>query len=67
MLTGYFDDSGTHSNSEIVVMAGFVGTGEQWQKFEKTWADKLSKPLPDKPPLKRLPHGRLHATRSGIL
>jgi hypothetical protein len=53
MLLAYFDDSGTHSNSEIVVMAGFAGTEEQWKKFEEAWGDKLSKPLPDKPPLKR--------------
>ena len=53
MLIGYFDDSGTHTNSEIVVMAGFVGTREQWQQFKKAWSDKLSEPLPGKPPLKR--------------
>jgi hypothetical protein len=53
VLIGYFDDSGTHTNSEIVVMAGFVGTREQWQQFKKAWSDKLSEPLPGKPPLKR--------------
>jgi hypothetical protein len=46
MLLAYFDDSGTHGNSEIVVMAGFVGTEEQWKIFEKAWSKKLSEPLP---------------------
>jgi hypothetical protein len=53
MLIGYFDDSGTHTSSEIVVMAGFVGAQEQWEQFEKTWADKLLEPLKGKPPLRR--------------
>jgi hypothetical protein len=53
MLVGYFDDSGTHDDSEVIVMAGFVGPEEQWKKFDKAWADKLSEPLAGKPPLKR--------------
>jgi hypothetical protein len=53
MLVGYFDDSGTHDDSEVIVMAGFVGTEEQWKQLEKSWADKLLEPLPNKPALKR--------------
>jgi hypothetical protein len=53
MLIGYFDDSGTHTNSEIVVMAGFVGTQEQWDQFEKAWNAKLLVPFAGKPPLNR--------------
>jgi hypothetical protein len=34
-LTGYFDESGTHAGSELMLMAGFVGDARQWRKFEK--------------------------------
>ena len=35
ILTGYFDESGTHAGAEISGMAGFVATERQWRKFEK--------------------------------
>ncbi len=34
-LTAYFDESGTHDDSEIAGMAGFVGDAREWRKFEK--------------------------------
>jgi hypothetical protein len=53
MLRAYFDDSGTHSSSGVV-MGGLIGTVEQWDRFERAWAAKLADPLPGcgKPPLK---------------
>jgi hypothetical protein len=51
MLRAYFDDSGTHSSSEVVVIGGLVGTCAQWDGFEAQWAAKLAEPLPGKPPL----------------
>jgi hypothetical protein len=42
ILTGYFDESGTHAGSELCLMAGFVGDARQWRKFEKR-ASKLFK------------------------
>src|SRR4051794_36222543 len=53
MSMGYFDDSGTHGSSEVVVWGGLMGTESQWLKFELKWKAKLAEPLPGKPPLKR--------------
>jgi hypothetical protein len=39
-FTAYFDESGTHSQAKVSVMAGFVGDARQWRKFEKR-ASKL--------------------------
>lgn len=41
MLMGYFDDSGTHAGSAAMVMAGFIGTEEQWAKFTHDWQHVL--------------------------
>jgi hypothetical protein len=34
-LTAYFDESGTHDDSPVAAMAGFVGDKRQWANFEK--------------------------------
>ncbi len=53
MSMGYFDDSGTHGSSEVVVWGGLMGTESQWLKFEREWKARLAEPLPGKPPLRR--------------
>jgi Protein of unknown function (DUF3800) len=53
MLRGYFDDSGSHPNSDIVVMAGLFGYPNQWDYLAELWAKKLADPCPGKPPLSR--------------
>ncbi|MGH7193684.1 MAG: hypothetical protein ACREJM_09145 [Candidatus Saccharimonadales bacterium] len=53
MLRAYFDDSGTHQNSDVILIGGLIGTREQWDKFEAAWAAKLAEPLPSKPRLRR--------------
>lgn len=53
MSMGYFDDSGTHGSSEVVVWGGLMGTESQWVRFQKDWSAKLARPLPGKPPLRR--------------
>ncbi len=42
IFTAYFDESDTHGPTPNVVMAGFVGTPYQWERFDKRLA-KLQK------------------------
>jgi hypothetical protein len=35
----YFDDSGTHKQSEIAVCAGYIASVEQWRHFERNWKE----------------------------
>jgi hypothetical protein len=53
MLRAYFDDSGTHADSEVVAVGGLVGNVAQWMQFEREWSAKLADPLLGygKPPL----------------
>lgn len=53
LLACYFDDSGTHAGSPVVVFGGLIGQREHWEDFEPKWKAKLAQPLPGKPPLKR--------------
>jgi hypothetical protein len=53
MLRAYFDDSGTHADSDVVVVGGVLGTPEQWEVFQNAWAAKLACPLPGKPSLRK--------------
>jgi hypothetical protein len=51
--TLFADDAGTHSNSEVTVIAGFIGSTEQGAGFEIDWIEKLRNPAPGRGPLKR--------------
>jgi len=53
MLKGFFDDSGTHRNSEVVVWAGLFGTIDEFDQLERAWVEKLARPLPNKPKLSK--------------
>lgn len=43
LLTAYIDESGTHGDSPLTIMAGYVGHSGQWRKFDKKWVRTLSK------------------------
>jgi hypothetical protein len=52
MLRAYFDDSGTHATTPLVVVGGLIGGPVQWYRFERAWAALLAQPMPGKPPLR---------------
>ena len=43
ILTVCLDESGTHAESPISVMAGYVGTAAQWKHVEADWAALVAK------------------------
>lgn len=42
MLTAYLDETG-HEGKDLVILAGFVGTEDQWKKCEADWRVGLGK------------------------
>lgn len=52
MLLICLDDSGTHKDSEFVVVGGVIGRSGQWDEFLERWNEKLKHPLEGKPSLK---------------
>jgi len=43
MLTAYFDESGTHRESKITAIAGFIGDAETWGSVTSDWHAALAK------------------------
>ena len=41
LLTAYLDESGTHETSPISVMAGYLGTADQWRALDGDWSALL--------------------------
>lgn len=42
MLSGYFDESGTDRGNRTAVVAGYVGSDFQWEKFVARWTKMLN-------------------------
>lgn len=53
MLRCYFDDSGTHGESRVVVWGGLVGMAEDFKALDGRWRALLREPLPGKKPIKQ--------------
>lgn len=43
ILTVYIDESGTHENAPVMVMAGYVATIGKWADFHRKWAQVLKR------------------------
>ena len=43
MLAAYLDESGTHSDSPIISVAGFLSTQARWIEYEPKWTNALAK------------------------
>ena len=44
MLRAFIDDSGSGGDSPWYVLAGYVGTTEAWNAFDKPWREMLDDP-----------------------
>jgi uncharacterized protein DUF3800 len=42
-MTAYFDESGTHKGSPVIIVAGCLSTNEQWAKFSEEWRAVLKR------------------------
>ncbi len=53
MLHCYFDDSGTHADSNLMVWGGLAGASGHFFKLDAAWRALLAEPLPGKPPISK--------------
>jgi hypothetical protein len=45
MISAYFDDSGTHDESKVVLVAGIFGTEARMENLDRNWKQHLAAPL----------------------
>jgi hypothetical protein len=64
MLECFFDDSGSHQPSRVMVWGGLIGESWQWEQLRSSWSKRLADPLPGKPPLKKFSLSRCAAAEA---
>jgi hypothetical protein len=42
LLSGYFDESGTHGDAEVTVIGGYVASDADWATLETQWREALA-------------------------
>ena len=68
MISAYFDDSGTHEASDVVVVAGVLATEGRLDCLERGWKRELARPIEGrKRPLKRFHMANCFASRGEYL
>ena len=40
-LTGYFDEAGTHADSSVILVGGYVQSAQAWIPLEQEWKEVL--------------------------
>lgn len=63
MLQCFFDDSGTHNRSTVVVWGGVIGKLEQLEALEQEWVKILDQPPFGYPPIKNFSQADCRARR----
>jgi hypothetical protein len=43
MITGYFDESGTHEDAVVTTVAGFIASPVAWDSFNQDWQSTLER------------------------
>jgi hypothetical protein len=41
VLHAYLDDSGSHAQSPVLILAGYFGSETQWNKFDRRWRNAI--------------------------
>jgi hypothetical protein len=63
MLSARFDDSGTHTTSDLLVIGGLMGNDAAWSAFDVAWRAVLDNPPFDLAPLKKWSTGDCRGNR----
>lgn len=63
MLEFYYDDSGSHDQSDVIVWGGVTGHKQTMDELDRAWQARLARPIEGRPPITKfrmfdLMHGR---------
>lgn len=67
MIQWFFDDSGTHGNSAVVVWGGVVGTVPQFRFLEDRWNKLLANPPHGRKPLSKFSQSDCQSCRGEFI